>query len=119
MMPCDAAGDVAIAAAMVAAGRPAARHTAPGAVRLAVAELGTYAAATARWYALAAWCAMLQTWHDMPGPWWVKVALVAVCLAIPGPQDEILLILLTRVFRAWRARQSASLTTTRPPVERS
>lgn len=80
-------------------------------VRREVAELGAYAAATGRWYALAIWCAMLQTWRDMPGPWWVKVALVAVCLAIPGPQDEILLILLTRVFRAWRARQAANLTT--------
>jgi hypothetical protein len=47
-----------------------------------------------------------QVWQDMPGPWPVKVALVAICLAIPGPQDEILLIALTRVCRAWRKRQA-------------
>lgn len=66
-----------------------------------------YVKATARWYGLAVWLAVLQLWRDMPGPWWVKVLLVAVCLAIPGPQDELLLILLTRVFRAWRSRQGA------------
>lgn len=71
-------------------------------------ELDAWPVATGRWYAYAVWCAMLQTWRDMPGPWWVKVVLVAACLAIPGPQDEIALILLTRVFRAWRARQAAS-----------
>jgi hypothetical protein len=74
-------------------------------------DLDAWPVVTGRWYAYAVWCAMLQTWHDMPGPWWVKILLVAVCLAIPGPQDEIALILLTRVFRAWRARQAASLTT--------
>jgi hypothetical protein len=47
-----------------------------------------------------------QTWDDMPGPWWVKVPLIVVCLLIPGPQDELILIGLTRVFRAWRARQA-------------
>lgn len=49
-----------------------------------------------------------QTWRDMPGPWPVKLALVAICLVIPGPQDELLLIALTRVMRAYRARQEAS-----------
>jgi hypothetical protein len=46
-----------------------------------------------------------QTWDDLPGPWPVKVALCAICLAIPGPQDELTLIALTRLCRAWRARQ--------------
>jgi hypothetical protein len=49
-----------------------------------------------------------QTWDDLPGPWWIKVGLVVVCLAIPGPQDEIALIALTRICRAWRIRQSAA-----------
>ena len=47
-----------------------------------------------------------QTWRDLPGPWWVKIALVAICIAIPGPQDELLLIALTRVCRAWRKRRN-------------
>jgi hypothetical protein len=47
-----------------------------------------------------------QTWRDMPGPWPVKVALIVITVAIPGPQDEIALIALTRIFRAWRARQA-------------
>jgi hypothetical protein len=48
-----------------------------------------------------------ELWRDLPGPWPVKVALVAICLAIPGPQDELLLIALTRVCRAWRKRHAA------------
>lgn len=68
-------------------------------------------AAMARWYAYAVWCALRQTWDDMPGPWWVKVALIVICVAIPGPQDEILLLALTRVFRAWRKRQAVKANT--------
>lgn len=48
-----------------------------------------------------------QTWKDLPGPAPVKVALLLICLAIPGPQDELLLIAFTRVCRAYRARQAA------------
>jgi len=48
-----------------------------------------------------------RTWDDLPGPWWVKTLLIAVCLAIPGPQDEIALIAITRICRAWRARTTA------------
>lgn len=48
---------------------------------------------------------MRQTWDDMPGPAPVKLALVIICLAIPGPQDEILLIAFTRACRAWRKRR--------------
>ena len=47
-----------------------------------------------------------QTWDDMPGPWPVKLALVAICLAIPGPQDELLLFAFTRACRAYRARHA-------------
>jgi len=46
-----------------------------------------------------------QMWDDMPGPWPVKLLLVTVCLAIPGPQDELALIAFTRLCRAWRARR--------------
>ncbi len=49
-----------------------------------------------------------QTWQGLPGPWPVKVALLAVCLAIPGPQDELLLLAVTQVCRARRARKLAT-----------
>ena len=52
-----------------------------------------------RWYAV-------QAWRDLPGPWFVKVLLIAVCLAIPGGFDEIALIALARYFRARKARQA-------------
>jgi hypothetical protein len=46
-----------------------------------------------------------RTWDDLPGPWPVKVALILVCVAIPGQLDEIALIALTRACRKHRARQ--------------
>lgn len=46
-----------------------------------------------------------ETWRAMPGPWWVKLALVAACLAIPGPQDEIALIIVVRYLRKRRQRK--------------
>lgn len=63
---------------------------------------------TAAWHSWPVYLAryyVRQTWRDMPGPTPAKVALVVICLAIPGPQDELALIALTRVCRAWRARQ--------------
>jgi hypothetical protein len=50
-----------------------------------------------------------QTFNDLPGPRWVKVALVVICLAIPGPQDEIMLILITRACRAYRQRKAGTM----------
>jgi hypothetical protein len=49
-----------------------------------------------------------QTWDDLPGPAPVKLALVVVCVAIPGPQDELALIAFTRLCRLWRARREGS-----------
>jgi len=49
-----------------------------------------------------------ETWDGLPGPWPVKVALCAVCLAIPGPQDEILLLAFTQFCRARKARKAAA-----------
>jgi hypothetical protein len=46
-----------------------------------------------------------ETWRGLPGPWPVKLALLGVCLAIPGPQDEILLIALTAWCRARQAKK--------------
>lgn len=49
-----------------------------------------------------------RTWDDLPGPAWVKVALIVACLLIPGQLDEIALIALTRACRRWRARQAGA-----------
>lgn len=49
-----------------------------------------------------------QTWEGLPGPWPVKVALLVVCVAIPGPQDELILLALTQVCRARAARKAAT-----------
>lgn len=78
-----------------------ARHRKPGAL----------AAAWHCWPAFLARYYIRQTWDDMPGPRWVRLALVIICIAIPGPQDELILIGLTRVFRAWRARRDGQATT--------
>ena len=44
-----------------------------------------------------------RAWDDLPGPWWVKVLLIAVCLAIPGQLDEVALIAVTAYCRRRRA----------------
>jgi hypothetical protein len=49
-----------------------------------------------------------ELWRDLPGPVPVKIALIVVCLAIPGGFDEIALVALTRVYRAWRLRKAAT-----------
>lgn len=59
------------------------------------------------WYWLIAKQSALELWRDLPGPWYVKLFIVAICLAIPGPQDEILLIVMLRIFRAIRKRREA------------
>ncbi len=57
------------------------------------------------WYALWLRKAVKDTYNGLPGPWWCKVLLIVICLAIPGPQDEILLIAVTAIYRAYRARR--------------
>ena len=47
------------------------------------------------------------TWRAMPGPWPVKLALIAVCQVIPGQADELILVAVTQAFRARKARQMA------------
>jgi hypothetical protein len=54
---------------------------------------------------------ILATWNGLPGPWWVKAILITVCLAIPGPQDELLLIAVTAGCRAWKARRTTATVT--------
>lgn len=70
------------------------------------AALRAEMAAARSWYGFLARLYARETWEGLPGPWPVKVALCAVCLAIPGPQDEILLIALTAACRAWKARRA-------------
>jgi hypothetical protein len=50
---------------------------------------------TARYY-------LRRTWDDLPGPWWCRTLLIAACLAIPGPADEIALAAVTAACRRRR-----------------
>ena len=45
-------------------------------------------------------------WRALPGPWWVKAPLIVVCLAIPGPLDELALIAFG-AFLAYRKVRAA------------
>jgi hypothetical protein len=57
------------------------------------------------WLRLAYLFWVVDTWRALPGPVWVRVALLVACLAIPGPQDELLLIAVTAALRARKARK--------------
>jgi hypothetical protein len=46
-----------------------------------------------------------DTYESLPGPRWVKIMLVVVCLAIPGPQDELLLLAVVAACRWFRNRK--------------
>jgi hypothetical protein len=48
-----------------------------------------------------------EMWRALPGPWWCKVLLIIVTQAIPGPQDEIALLLICGWLRKRRARKVA------------
>ena len=60
------------------------------------------------WPVFVAWFYLRETWRGLPGPWPVKLAIIGACLAIPGPQDEILLLAVTQFFRARKARKAAT-----------
>ena len=45
-----------------------------------------------------------ELWRALPGPWWVKALLITVCLAIPGPADEVILLGAISLCRARRRR---------------
>ena len=45
-----------------------------------------------------------QLWRALPGPTWAKVLLIALCLAIPGPADELILIAAAGVLAARKVR---------------
>ena len=46
-----------------------------------------------------------EMYRALPGPHWVKVGIIAVCFAIPGPQDEILLVAILAACRYFRYRK--------------
>lgn len=52
-----------------------------------------------RWWRHVLWVNIRDMWDSLPGPWFVKVALILVCQVIPGPLDEIALL---AVIGAWR-----------------
>jgi hypothetical protein len=47
-----------------------------------------------------------ELWRALPGPWWAKALLLAVTVAIPGPQDEVILLLVVAAFRRRQARKA-------------
>jgi hypothetical protein len=47
-----------------------------------------------------------DAWRKLPGPWWVKTLIVVVCVAIPGPGDEIAVLALAGAAAARKARAS-------------
>ena len=48
--------------------------------------------AVASWWAYVLKYEVRELWQALPGPWWCKALLIVVCLAIPGPADEVILI---------------------------
>ena len=58
------------------------------------------------WWAFVLRYEARELWRALPGPWWVKVLLILITQAIPGPQDEALLLLIVTVCRK---RQAARL----------
>lgn len=54
----------------------------------------------------AVWFAMKKLFMSLPGPVWVKAILIVLCIAIPGPLDEIVLVALPVVCRKLRARRA-------------
>jgi hypothetical protein len=60
-------------------------------------------ACVARWWRHVAAVTARDLWDGLPGPWPVKVLLVVVTQAIPGPQDELLLLAVVALWRKYRA----------------
>jgi hypothetical protein len=70
-----------------------------------MSELADGIGQMASWYGYVLRQEALETWRALPGPWWVRLALVAVCLAIPGFLDELALVALVKLARSRRARR--------------
>lgn len=70
------------------------------------------AAGVASWWAYVVRYEARELWRALPGPWWVKVLLIIVTQAIPGPQDEALLLLIVAICRKCKARRELAAATT-------
>ena len=64
-------------------------------------------ARAASWWAYVARFYARKLWDSLPGPWYVKMILVAICIAIPGPADELILVALPVAWRKIRSRRAA------------
>jgi hypothetical protein len=62
------------------------------------------AADLASWYWYVIKATARDYWDQLPGPWPVKITLIAVCLAIPGELDELALF----AVLAWMRRRKAN-----------
>lgn len=51
--------------------------------------------------------AIKSIWDSLPGPWYVKLILIIITQAIPGPQDELLLFAIMALFRYIKKRRAA------------
>jgi hypothetical protein len=61
------------------------------------------------WYVYVVWYELRETWRALPGPWYVKVLLTAICLAIPfDPWDEIVLLAIVKFARMRKVRKEKS-----------
>ena len=47
-----------------------------------------------------------EMWRAMPGPWWCKVLLLVLLLAVPGQLDEIVFLAVLSALRKRRARRA-------------
>ena len=61
------------------------------------------------WWAYVLRYEIREMWRALPGPWWVKVLLIAVMLAIPGQLDEFLFLAVLGAFRKRQARRAAQI----------
>ena len=59
--------------------------------------------AVASWWAYVVRYEAREAWRALPGPWWCKALLLAACLAIPGPADEVALLAITAALRKRRS----------------
>jgi len=46
-----------------------------------------------------------EIWRALPGPWWVKVPLMILAVAEPGPFGEMAILGIAAMFRALKARR--------------
>lgn len=57
-------------------------------------------------WAYAVWTfAIVGFYNSLPGPWWCKVLLIVICVAIPGGFDEIMIVGVATIWRKWRNRK--------------